>query len=147
MTLAATHELKWLGTLRGRVGFLPTQRVLLYVTGGLAYGELESTYAFNSTAIGPIPLSISRTKAGWTVGGGIEAGLWSRWTAKVEYLYVDLGSFDNNGGFAGAVNLANTPGPGFNTVTSFTGATTTKFTDNIVRVGLNYNFGPGQGQF
>ena len=57
--LAGQPQLNWFGTLRGRVGILPTDRWLLYVTGGLAYGDLESS-------IGPV--SISKTKAGWVVG-------------------------------------------------------------------------------
>ena len=97
--LAGQPQLNWFGTLRGRVGILPTDRWLLYVTGGLAYGDLESS-------IGPV--SISKTKAGWTVGVGVEAALWDRWTWKVEYLYMDLGGFDTSG-IAASVTL---PGPG-----------------------------------
>lgn len=140
------HKLNWFGTLRGRVGFLPTQRVLLYATGGLAYGELEASYALTAVGVGTTALSLSKTRAGWTVGAGAEIGLASRWTAKVEYLYMDLGRA-NWGAVAATTNQLDTPAVGFNTVTTFTGAASTKFTDHILRVGINYNFGPGQGRF
>ena len=127
--LAGQPQLNWFGTLRGRVGILPTDRWLLYVTGGLAYGDLESS-------IGPV--SISKTKAGWVVGAGVEAALWDRWTWKVEYLYMDLGGFDTSG-IAAGVTLPG-PGAGQTTVRSFAGNGSTEFTNNILRVGLNYRF-------
>ena len=76
----------WLGTFRGRVGYA-FDRFLPYVTGGLAVGDIKTSIA----GLG----STNDTKAGWTVGGGIEAAIAGPWTAKVEYLYVDLG----RGGF------------------------------------------------
>ncbi|HXN68408.1 MAG TPA: outer membrane protein [Bradyrhizobium sp.] len=135
--LTANYKLDWFGTARGRVGFLPTDRVLLYATGGLAYGHLSATAPL-------IPLSWGTTNAGWTVGVGAEAAIDQHWSVKVEYLYMDLGNVGS--GSAGAttvVNQLNTPTPGFNTVTTttLTGAFNTKFTDNILRVGVNYRFG------
>ena len=52
VTIAAEHKLNWFGTLRGRLGVLPTDRFLLYVTGGLAYGELKSNYLSASAPSG-----------------------------------------------------------------------------------------------
>lgn len=72
----------WLSTVRGRLGY-SFDRFMPYVTGGLAVGDIET----NIAGIG----SGRDTKAGWTVGGGVEAVLDGPWTAKVEYLYVDLG--------------------------------------------------------
>jgi outer membrane immunogenic protein len=73
----------WLATARGRVGYA-WDRVMPYLTGGLAIGDIE---------VNQFPFaSVNETKAGWTVGGGIEAALGGNWTAKVEYLHVDLGS-------------------------------------------------------
>jgi outer membrane immunogenic protein len=133
--LTANYKLDWFGTARGRVGFLPTDRVLLYATGGLAYGHLSAT--------APL-LSWGSTRAGWTVGAGAEAAIDRNWSVKLEYLYMDLGNVGSSGASAtGVVNQLNTPGIGFNTVTTttLTSAFRTKFTDNIVRVGLNYRFG------
>jgi len=72
----------WFGTLRGRVGWA-FSNVLLYGTAGLAYGTGKLKVA---------GLSESHTDLGWTVGGGIEVGLTPHWSAKVEYLYFDLGN-------------------------------------------------------
>jgi outer membrane immunogenic protein len=133
----ANYKLDWFGTVRGRVGFLPTDRVLLYATGGLAYGHVTA----NAPAI---PVSWGSTRAGWTVGAGAEAAIDRNWSVKVEYLYMDLGNIGGAAGSATAVtNAPNTPGVGFNTVTTTTLATAfnTRFTDNIVRVGVNYRWG------
>ncbi|MGH6710969.1 MAG: outer membrane protein [Bradyrhizobium sp.] len=135
--LTANYKLDWFGTARGRVGFLPTDRILLYATGGLAYGHLSATAPL-------IPLSWGSTRAGWTVGAGAEAAIDRNWSVKLEYLYMDLGNVGSSGATATtAVNQLNTPGIGFNTVTTttLTSGFRTKFTDNIVRVGLNYRFG------
>lgn len=72
----------WLGTARGRIGYA-FDRFLPYVTGGLAVGQVKNS----ATGLG----ESSSTKAGYTLGGGLEAALSGPWTAKVEYLYVDLG--------------------------------------------------------
>ena len=71
----------WFGTLRGRVGYA-LNNVLFYGTGGLAFGELRGE-TFGG-------LTESHTNAGWTAGVGAEVGLAPQWTAKIEYLYVDL---------------------------------------------------------
>jgi len=86
-----------------------------YVTGGLAVGNIRTT--------GPLVAGIDQTNAGWTVGGGVEFALVANWTAKIEYLYVDLGSA-NCGAACGFA-------PGGNTVS---------LTSNIVRGGINYRF-------
>jgi outer membrane immunogenic protein len=66
------------------------------------------------------------------------------WSIKLEYLYMDLGRFGNATATATTVtNALNTPQVGFNTVTTTTttAAFSTRFTDNILRVGVNYRFG------
>jgi outer membrane immunogenic protein len=133
----ANYRLDWFGTARGRVGFLPTERVLLYATGGLAYGHLSADTPF-------FPLSWGSTRAGWTVGAGIEAAIDRNWSIKAEYLYMDLGNVGSGSASATTVsNALSTPSVGFNTVTTTTLTSTfsTRFTDNIVRVGVNYRFG------
>ena len=134
---AADYKLDWFGTARGRVGFLPTDRVLLYATGGLAYGH------FSASSAAPV-LGWGSTRAGWTVGAGVEAAIDRNWSVKLEYLYMDLGNIGSAAASAtGAVNALNTPGVGFNTVTTTTlnAAFNTRFTDNILRAGVNYRFG------
>ena len=74
----------WFGTLRARAGYAMNSW-LFYGTVGLAYGTLTMKNNFTT-------VSESHTSAGWTAGAGIEAAVWGNWTARVEYLYVDLGS-------------------------------------------------------
>src|SRR5207342_2417419 len=72
----------WFGTLRGRAGFA-INNMLLYGTFGLAYGDLKGEF---------LGLDESKTLVGWTGGLGMEVGFAPNWSAKVEYLYMDLGS-------------------------------------------------------
>jgi outer membrane immunogenic protein len=100
----------WLATARGRLGYA-VDRFMPYVTAGAAFGDIKTSLAGFSDA--------TTTKAGWTAGGGIEAAIAGPWTAKVEYLYVDLG----RGGAIGGPPTADA-----------------SFKTNIVRAGLNYRF-------
>lgn len=98
----AGSKVNWFGTLRGRLGFLPTERFMVYATGGAAVGETESYVngcLFESLCDG---VSASDTNWGWTAGGGFEFAVTNNVTFGAEYLYVDLGSqtliSDNTGG-------------------------------------------------
>jgi outer membrane immunogenic protein len=73
----------WFGTLRGRAGWA-ISNLLIYGTAGIAFGDLQAE------TIGLV--SESHANVGWTVGAGIEAGVAANWSAKVEYLFVDLTS-------------------------------------------------------
>jgi outer membrane immunogenic protein len=127
--LSYSEKLPWFGTVRGRLGVLANPNWLLYATGGLAYGEVDTSSTLTSGALAASS-SFDTTRLGWTVGGGVEAWLSRNWSAKVEYLYVDLGSFSNT----------------FTGVGVFTPVTlSTHVTDNIVRAGLNYHFGGPSG--
>jgi outer membrane immunogenic protein len=105
----------WLGTVRGRAGYA-FDRVLPYITGGLAVGDIEAVGTGTQ----------SSTEAGWTVGAGVEWALAGPWTAKVEYLYADLGKMSCSAAVC----------------TGVTGPTDVKLDTNIVRAGVNYRFGP-----
>jgi outer membrane immunogenic protein len=107
----------WLGTVRGRVGYA-FDRFLPYITGGLAVGDIQ--------AATPGFPGASTTNAGWTVGGGLEYALPGNWSAKAEYLHVDLGHF-NCGVDCGVVPTDNV-----------------SMHDNVFRAGVNYRFGWGQ---
>lgn len=129
-TTKASRELDWLGTLRGRVGVTPRERMLLFVTGGLAYGGTELRIA----GVGPTwdpPLNTaqtsSRTSVGWTTGGGIEFAVSNNTTVKAEYLYFDLA--DNH------TTIHYTYGSDNTTMTAHS-----QDRNHSARVGINYKF-------
>jgi outer membrane immunogenic protein len=85
---AAENKINWLSTFRGRMGYAPNNW-LFYVTGGLAVGGVKNTW---TSPFGFGTKSESKTRVGWTVGGGIEYLINPNWTVAFEGLYVDLGS-------------------------------------------------------
>jgi outer membrane immunogenic protein len=97
----------WLATVRGRLGYA-LDNFMPYVTGGLAVGDIKNSIAGVGDA--------TESKAGWTVGGGLEAHINGPWSAKLEYLYVDLG---RGAAIAGS---------------------NASLHSNVLRVGVNYHF-------
>jgi outer membrane immunogenic protein len=134
VTTTLSEKLIWLDTLRGSVGWTVTPTVLIYVTGGLAVGGLSANGTISGIN-GATPVvgyfSSSSTNTGGTIGGGVEAALGGHWSGKIEYLYVDLGTF-SGGPFVTPI-LA--PSGSF-----LTGSFSSHVTDNILRVGVNYRF-------
>jgi outer membrane immunogenic protein len=92
--IEARQSTDWFGTFRAKIGFVPFCRLLVYGTGGLAYGHVNYFADTDFTAQrGPFYLSsFDRTEVGWTVGGGLEYALSKHWSVKAEYLYYDLGN-------------------------------------------------------
>jgi outer membrane immunogenic protein len=147
-TLTATNSVNWLGTVRGRIGLAVAPNFLIYGTGGLAYGGVNSSTGINEAFTGPTAAAIgingtfpasgnfSETRVGWTVGAGGEWMFTSNWSAKLEYLHYDLGSANygtpvNNFTVIGPPTLLYTLGQ----------SSSTNFRGDIVRVGVNYKFG------
>lgn len=158
----ATSErrLQWFGTVRGRLGFLATPNLLLYGTGGLAYGQTDTRGDFGTNVSGipngnvniivqdlgntllcsnPGPGKTlcyngasSDVKVGWTAGVGGEMKITPNWSLKLEYLHVALPGT--------TATLASPPPstPGVATAYRFN-----RQDYDIVRVGLNYHFGAG----
>lgn len=133
-TFHGDQKVKWLSTVRGRLGFTPVDRLLVYATGGLAVGDVNAQASLTTNAGCTVGIclggSASKTMTGWTVGGGLEYATWGNWSVKGEYLYYRLDSIDITGrdltpGFA----------PNFPTING-----TVDIRGNIVRVGLNYKF-------
>ena len=89
-TIITSSKLDWMGTVRGRLG-VTLSPTLLYVTGGGAFAHFEDTWTAPGVVV---PGSVSKTRAGWTVGGGIEHMFARNWTAKIEALYADFGRWD-----------------------------------------------------
>jgi outer membrane immunogenic protein len=149
-----SHGLSYLGTLRARVGVLVAPSFLLYATGGLAYGGARSDTTIVQSIDDP-PLatlmtsgSFSKTRVGYAVGAGGEWMLSSNWSAKLEYLYYDLGSVTYaTGGLASDIGAVLLPGSSTG-VAAVATSSQVRFKDNIVRVGLNYHFGgPAVSQY
>ena len=140
-TVTGTHivtldsKLDWFSTLRSRFGFA-WDGLLFYGTGGVALAEFtlsgtrrsvgtvadgEGIATFNN----PTTFTTSKTRAGWTIGGGIEGVLAApNWTWRVEVLYLDFGTF----------------GHSFNAANGGVITSTTQLTDVIARFGLNFRF-------
>jgi outer membrane immunogenic protein len=113
----------WLATMRGRIGYA-FDRLLPYVTGGAAFGNIDAR-STNPAAPGDNTIEI-----GWTIGAGFEYAFSGNLSAKIEYLYVDFGSFNCGAACSGL------------------GTSNVSMSANIFRVGLNYRFfGPLVSRF
>ena len=108
-------SLNWFGTVRGRAGYLFTPTLLAYGTAGFAYGGVQGNVS-----------GYSNTRTGWTAGGGLEWLFMPHWTAKVEYLFVDLDSGGTTGYYTG-----------------YQWGTRHHPQVNVVRAGVNYHFNFG----
>ena len=139
-TLATAHyKLDYLGTVRGRAGFLLDPKFLAYATGGLAYGGFDTDYTTGVVgSTSPLAFSDSTTKAGWTVGAGLEKAIDRNWLLRLEYLYVDLGKVADA---ATSTTVTTTTGNRIVLDATSSSAMSTHFTDQIVRVGISYKFG------
>jgi outer membrane immunogenic protein len=102
----------WLGTTRARVGYA-FDRWLPYVTGGVAYGDIRAAQPTGTS---------SSTKTGWAAGAGVEYGINRNWSAKAEFLHVDLGTATFMGAASGTPTLS------------------VPVKDDLARVGLNYRW-------
>jgi len=127
-TSTITQKVDFFGTLRPRLGFLPTSKLLVYATGGLAYGDVRS----NTNILYTVPIldnyigSKSSMQLGWVAGGGIEYALSPNWSIKAEYLEVSLGSqscLSSDGSNCGCTYI-----------------TDVKTLEGIARLGINYKF-------
>jgi outer membrane immunogenic protein len=124
-----SSKLDAFGTVRGRVGFTQNNW-LFYGTGGFAWSEGSVTRTQISTvvAVPPIPAvagtveASSNTRTGWVAGAGVEWGITQNWTARVEYLYLDLGNATS------VFPISNRQ-------------QTSSLTMNVARFGVNYKFG------
>lgn len=123
--LHGQNKVEWYGTVRPRVGFTPVDRLLVFVTGGLAYGSIKSNASYQDFATGySLYGSKSDTRAGWTIGAGLEYAVTDNITVKGEYAYVDLGDKSRR--------WADVYGNELSTKDS------TEF--HVVRAGVNYKF-------
>ena len=118
-----SEKLPWQGSARARLGYA-AGNALFYVTGGLALAQIQTRYFnadFNTTD------SFSQTRAGWTLGGGVEYAFNANWTARIEYRYSQFGTIRDT--------LTNTTFPAGALAVSH------PISENAVRVGIAYKFG------
>ena len=125
--------------------------MLIYGTGGLAYGGVTPRTSIFGGNTGlnlglccrrsslRLVRQLSDTLVGWTVGGGVEWMFMPNWSAKVEYLYYDLGSVTYSGAPPSSLRRRHSTGH----FASHRFADSTRFNGNVVRVGVNYHFNWG----
>jgi len=122
------QNIGWLASARGRLGYV-WGTLLLYVTGGAAWANVDSKVLVNDGATGTSAAgSFTDHRSGWTLGAGYEWMIAPNWIGRAEYLYY---SFGNN-----TLNRTVTFPGGLGTDT----ITTNKLNTNVVRVGLSYKF-------
>lgn len=102
----------WIGTTRGRIGYA-FGSFLPYLTAGAAYGDVQTTVPWGSA---------SSTRLGWSAGAGLEVGLKKNWSAKFEFLHLDLGTASF---FDAASNASSVSVP---------------VKDNLMRAGISYHW-------
>ena len=149
---------RWDGSLRLRGGWLPTPTVLLYLTAGLAWANIEATSTCSPSAtpnvlncapgnyfsgtLGPSAITHSATNLGWTAGIGIDALLGSHWVGRLQYRFADFGypsgssgafSFTDVRTCSGCPSAANSP---------LTVSYELLVMQHIFELGLAYKFGP-----
>jgi outer membrane immunogenic protein len=140
---SVSSSFDYLGTVRGRLGFLYTPTLLIYGTGGLAYGGVKAETGISQSLRGVSTLTppawsgtgaFSDTRFGWTAGAGFEWMFFPNWTTKVEYLHYDLGSATY--ALTPLVTKAAAAAP----FTANVLQSTASFSGDIIRAGLNYKF-------
>ncbi len=135
VSVSFDEKVKYLGTMRGRLGWLPTDNFLLYGTAGLAWERLDRAATQIATTTGGTTSSISTSPSdhfGWVAGVGGEMMLGgSNWIGRLEYLHYDFGRINTDG-------TINFPGPPSVNATITAG----RQTIDVVRAGVSYKFGP-----
>ena len=124
-SLSTTSSLKWLATARLRAGATVVDRVLLYATGGVAVEPLSQSANLLVGGANTNLFNLNATGVGWTIGGGVESAITNNISAKIEYLYVDVGNLKASSpiGIIGGTVTQNA-----------------RVTQCIVRGGFNYRF-------
>jgi outer membrane immunogenic protein len=128
-----------------------TPSLLVYGTGGLAFGGVSSSTSLGEAFAGPVVVgatgtfpssaSVSQTRIGWTAGAGAEWMFYGNWSAKLEYLHYDLGSA-SYGTTVSNFAVAGAPVPVGTLLYTLGQTSSTSFRGDIARVGLNYKFAP-----
>ncbi len=128
----ASESMPWFGTARGRIGWVtgPTGNALVYLTGGVMFGEVKTAQNLAFVTGLTFPATSDQTKAGGVVGAGFEIAFWQHWSFKAEALYFNLGN----------VTTAAVQVPPAVPVNAFTDFKTFGTQGGIGRVGVNFHF-------
>lgn len=134
-----SRDLNYLGTVRGRIGYAPSNQFLAYVTGGLAYGDVDINYSQPGSSATIQSITGDQDSVGYTLGVGAETMVTQNISFGLEYLYTNLGGNDYNVNIAGG-GAANTAfgavgGPG----TNLTG-TDNDFDFHTIQAKMSYRF-------
>lgn len=129
-TYTIGRELDYLATARARLGYTVTEDVLVYATGGLAYGEVDFSYSQPGSAAVTTTSGGQDSDFGYTVGAGVETRLTDQISFGVEYLYTNLGGNDFRANLTGGPFGAGTTGFG----------TDDDFDFHVVQVKMSYRF-------
>jgi outer membrane immunogenic protein len=143
--ITANERLRSFGTVRGRLGFTLAENLLVYGTGGFAYGQASSSTAINMVhTVGggvvagdtftPTSGSASRMMSGWTAGVGGEWAFTPHWSIKAEYLYYNLGNLNYSTGTITGISGGGLP------FTFVNVAASAHFAGSIARTGISYHF-------
>jgi outer membrane immunogenic protein len=126
------------GSIRGRLG-LAWDRVLIYATGGVAFGGFSTDITVAGTDFFGTPVfgsgNVSTTRVGWTVGGGLQYAVTNNWSVRAEYRFTDFGRINQTGIFSDTNPLIFTP------TAAFIG--NRRIQQNQVQVGFDYKFDLG----
>jgi len=125
--ITGTGKIPWFATLRGRAG-VAMDRVLVYGTGGAVWLHASDKITASGGGITATLIDTSDTKTGWTAGAGVEVAFSQNWTARIEYLFVDVKPT-----LTAAVPAAIGGGTATANVT---------IKDSIIRAGVNFKFTP-----
>jgi opacity protein-like surface antigen len=144
--LAQSQTLDWLATLRGRIGYGPTDRIMIYGTGGVAFGNVATSSSLTvqvpaGGTFGGLPAPAGGTtlnfngtrddlRVGWAVGAGAEFAISPEVSARLEYLHFDLGRMTVVAPLDGGVGLSTHGGA--------------SLSGDLLRAGVNYRFGNDQ---
>jgi outer membrane immunogenic protein len=140
-------SLRWLSTIRARAGFAVQDRILLYATAGLAVGDVATQGSVTTSSPFPGFANVAWTgsnatvKNGGVIGGGAEWAFYDHWTAKAEYLWYDLGRVSHQLNCTATNFSPALCGPAGAFYATLGNASSTVL-GSIVRVGINYKFGP-----
>lgn len=140
-----SRNLEYFGTVRGRLGVTVTPRLLAYVTGGLAYGGVDLTGTMRQSLTpsfllgSPGKVNFFENRVGWTIGAGTEMALGGNLSAKLEYLYYDLGQVSLGAPAFSALAFANLGAGGALGVVDQSNVGT-RYNGHMLRMGLNYRF-------